>query len=335
VASAAAIEGVVLLTASRYLTHAVVLLVALVVSGFATVDRGLGTTMSLRLGAVNAAGLVGGEGGTVGTVQLGRTSTIIKPVVVPTDTPKSHAAATYVVAPGDNLHALAARFGISEESIRWSNFDALKNVTSDVTVGQQLAIPPVNGLVVTAADGDTASALADRYHVDASVIVNFNYLRDPEHLSAGQPLVIPGGTGPDFEKPAPIRPVYVAPVAAAPHVASPAVSVGGVAAGSAGGNRFAYGYCTWYVASRRPVPWLGDAWQWFGQAQAYGWSTGSSPRAGAIMVTWESGWGHVAIVERVNPDGSWLVSEMNFVRWGVVSQRTIRPGSVPLIGFIY
>jgi surface antigen/LysM repeat protein len=331
VASVAADEGVELLAASRYLTHAVVLLVAMVVSGFATVDRGLGTTMSLRLGAVNAAGLVGGEGGTVGTVQLGRTSTIIKPVVVPTGSVKSHDAATYVVAPGENLQGLAARFGVSEESIRWSNFDALKSTTSDVKAGQQLVIPPVNGLVVTAGAGDTASALADRYHVDASVIVDFNYLRDPDHLSAGQRLVIPGGTGPDFEKPAPIRPVYVAPAAAAPA----AVSVGGVAAGSAGGNRFAYGYCTWYVASRRPVPWLGDAWQWFGQAQAYGWATGSTPRAGAIMVTWESGWGHVAIVERVNPDGSWLVSEMNFVGWGIISQRTIKPGTVPLIGFIY
>jgi surface antigen len=43
----------------------------------------------------------------------------------------------------------------------------------------------------------------------------------------------------------------------------------------------------------------------------------------------------VAYVENVYPDGSWQVSEMNFVGFGVTSQRTISPGQVPLIGFIY
>lgn len=308
------------------------LVVALMISGFATVDRSLPASLSLRLGAVNAEGMVAGEGGSVGTVQLGRTSTIIKPVVLPTDVPRSHVPVTYTVAAGDSLKTLAGRYGVTEESIRWSNYDLLKNVTSDVAAGQVLAIPPVNGLVVVASDGDSAASLADKYHADAAAIAGYNYLRDPDHLSAGQRLVIPGGVGPDFEKPAPIRPVYVAPVTTR---SASTVSVGGVAAGSSAGNRFAYGYCTWYAASRRPVPWLGDAFAWYGQAQAYGWSVGSKPRAGAIMVTWESGWGHVAIVERVNPDGSWVVSEMNFVGWGVISQRTIKPGTVPLIGFIY
>ena len=309
------------------------LVVALVISGFASADRDLPTLQSIRLGSVNAEGLVGGEGGSVGNVQLGRTSTIIKPVAVPTAAARSHSAAAYTVAPGETVKSVATCFGVSEDSIRWSNFDALKSTEKDVSAGQQLVIPPVNGLVVTAGDGDSAASLAARYHADVQAIIDFNYLRDPDHLSAGQQIVVPGGTGPDFEKPAPVRVVAAAPVVRAS--ATYSVSPGGVPAGASGGNRFAYGYCTWYVASRRPVPWLGDAWQWYGQAQAYGWSTGQTPRAGAIMVTWESGWGHVAIVERVNADGSWLVSEMNFVGWGVISQRTIKPGTVPLIGFIY
>jgi surface antigen len=53
------------------------------------------------------------------------------------------------------------------------------------------------------------------------------------------------------------------------------------------------------------------------------------------MVTNESGYGHVAYVESVNGDGSWTVSEMNYRGWDQVDQRTIRPGGVPLIGFIY
>jgi surface antigen len=100
-------------------------------------------------------------------------------------------------------------------------------------------------------------------------------------------------------------------------------------------NRFAYGYCTWYVANKRYIPWLGNAIDWWPNATAYGFAEGYAPKVGAVMVTRESGYGHVAYVEAVYGDGSWLVSEMNFVGWDRVSSRTIHPGQVPLVGFIY
>jgi surface antigen len=45
----------------------------------------------------------------------------------------------------------------------------------------------------------------------------------------------------------------------------------------------------------------------------------------------------VAYVEAVYPDGSWMVSEMNWVSFYVIDQRTIRPGQLgsALVGFIY
>jgi surface antigen len=100
-------------------------------------------------------------------------------------------------------------------------------------------------------------------------------------------------------------------------------------------NRFAYGYCTWYVANRRFVPWFGNAIAWWPNAGTYGYAEGPAPKVGAIMVTRESGYGHVAYVESVNADGSWTVSEMNFAGWNQVDRRTIHPGQVPLVGFIY
>lgn len=111
--------------------------------------------------------------------------------------------------------------------------------------------------------------------------------------------------------------------------AKPAYNAGGIA------NQFTYGYCTWYVASKRPVPWNGNAIVWYSQAIAYGFKVGNTPAPGAIMVTSESSLGHVAYVESVNTDGSWVVSEMNYVGWGIISSRTIRPGTIPVIGFIY
>ncbi|HKA09330.1 MAG TPA: CHAP domain-containing protein [Candidatus Dormibacteraeota bacterium] len=100
-------------------------------------------------------------------------------------------------------------------------------------------------------------------------------------------------------------------------------------------NHFSYGYCTWYVATKRFVPWFGNAIEWWPNARAYGFSEGQAAQVGAIMVTRESWFGHVAYVEAVNGDGSWTVSEMNFSGWAVVDRRTIKPGQVPLVGFIY
>lgn len=100
-------------------------------------------------------------------------------------------------------------------------------------------------------------------------------------------------------------------------------------------NHFAFGYCTWWVASKRYIPWFGDAGQWGPAAAAIGFPEGRTPRVGAVMVTWEGPVGHVAYVEAVNPDGSWLVSEENYVAWNVVDFRPIQPGTVPLETFIY
>ena len=63
------------------------------------------------------------------------------------------------------------------------------------------------------------------------------------------------------------------------------------------------------------------------------------PVEGAIAV-FHLGWaGHVAYVEHVNPNGSFVVSEMNFYGagggWGRVDRRTIAADDWTITGFIY
>ena len=94
------------------------------------------------------------------------------------------------------------------------------------------------------------------------------------------------------------------------------------------GNTYDWGNCTWYVASRRNVPsnW-GNAKNWFAGAQAAGWATGYSPRAGAIGVSFNGWAGHVVYVESVNNDGSINVSEMNVNGLGVKDYSTYSASS--------
>jgi surface antigen len=107
-------------------------------------------------------------------------------------------------------------------------------------------------------------------------------------------------------------------------------------------NGFTYGYCTWWVAHKRYVPWRGNAAQWWWNARPFGYAEGAAPRAGAIMVMGVSSTspdGHVAYVESVNGDGSFVVSEMNWWGvpgggWGRVDYRTVT-SMRGILGFIY
>jgi surface antigen len=132
----------------------------------------------------------------------------------------------------------------------------------------------------------------------------------------------------------------VSPAATAPP--TPANATTPVNTGNPGVNHFAFGYCTWWVAHKRYVPWFGQAAQWWWAARAFGYAEGRTPRPGAIMVMSGGGSaavGHVGYVESVNADGSFVISEMNWWGvagggWGKVDYRTIR-SMVGILGFIY
>jgi surface antigen len=301
---------------SRYFAHAIVLLVALTLAGYASISKNLPAAASLRLGVVNAEGLALGEGGAAGSVQLGRACTIIVPAEVPTQPQVQRTPIAYTVKTGDDLYAISDKFGVSANDIRWSDMPKLAR-TDRLAPGDHLLIPPVPGIVIAVKPGDTIGTIAKAFRVSAQAVSDFNALRDPNSLTPGRLLVVPNGVGPQlWPMRASDQPPHIGPYS---------------------NSKFTFGECTWYAASRRPVLWSGNAWMWYGNAKAMGYAVGQTPEPGALMVTWESAFfGHVAYVEQVNEDGSFVVSEMNFNAWDMIDTRTIKgPHAVPLIGFIY
>lgn len=206
----------------------------------------------------------------------------------------------YVAKEGDTVSSIAAKFGVNSESIRWSN-----NLSGNVvTVGQNLVIPPMNGIVYTVAAGDTADSLASKFGASKDKIIAFN---DAElsGFKPGERIIIPDGT-----KKAPV-------------VVTRSYSVSYPWGSSAvyGYNGYDYGYCTWYVASRISVPsnW-GNANTWDNLAPLSGWTVSAVPRVGAVAQTDRGSEGHVAVVEAVSADGSQIkYSDMNgLAGWGHV-----------------
>jgi LysM repeat protein len=313
----------------RYLIHAVVLAVAIAMSGITT-DPAKHFPLTARLGAVDAQALAASQDGTVGDVSLGRYGTIIKPLSIPTSAPLVRVPLTYTVLAGENLPAIAAKFQVSVAQIRWSNTDLVSSET--LTTGEQLVIPPVPGIVAVVKAGETLEGLGAKYQVDPQTIYDFNRLRS-QQLVSGTVLVIPNGVGGDFPPPPPLYLLLGRAGTGGPYP----IKTLGCCLGPYPATGFPVGWCTYYVATKRNVTWRGDAGWWYSNAAAQGYPVGPTPKVGAIMVTWESPLGHLGYVESVSPDGSWVVTEMNYVAFNTISQRTIKPGQLGsrLIGFIY
>lgn len=103
----------------------------------------------------------------------------------------------YLVEPGDTVSTIAEKFGVSVDTIRWEN--DLKSV-KDIKPGQNLRILPVSGIMHKVKHGETIYSLAQKYQVDAQVIVNWpynSYANDETFaLAVGQDLMIPEGIKP-------------------------------------------------------------------------------------------------------------------------------------------
>jgi len=232
----------------------------------------------------------------------------------------------YSVQEGDTVSSIAVKYNINSNTIRWAN--GLDNVDM-IHPGDQLFILPVSGVQIIVKGSDTVEGLAKRYGAKSDEIIAFNDLPANGELREGEEIVIPDG---------------VMPEAAGRAVAGGAQTPSAAGANTArtfnkyyyssGAHSFPWGWCTWYVASRRHVPWGGNAGTWLYHAKAYGANIGRTPKPGAIMVSGESRWGHVGIVESVS-GGSFTISEMNYKGFGVVDRRTITTGSGFVKGFIY
>ena len=320
------------LAQSRFLTHTLVLLAAALIPVLTAFDR-LHTDTAY---GANSTPLVSLRSTHVDDVVISQGGFIMKMSTSSIDAPIRRDVSYYTMKPGDTVQDVAGRFGLTVDTLRWAN--NISDVTS-VVRGQRLVIPPVNGILVKVQPNTQLSALAIQYHVNIQDIIDFNLIRDPDHLKAGTMLMLPDGVGPALDSGGvgkTIRSVtwnrfgrqvtnYTIVYSRTPVYGS--------------GGKFPYGYCTWWVAHRRYVPWSGNAWQWWYNARQFGYAEGQVPMVGAIMVqgiSWTSPVGHVAYVESLNADGSFTVSEMNYGAWGVVDYRTIKStAGLDLLGFIY
>lgn len=232
----------------------------------------------------------------------------------------------YEVKPGDTIGSIATANRISINTILWAN--ELDNVDS-IMPGDKIFILPLSGLSYTVKKGDDIDSIAKQFKANEAEIIAFNSLHADGEVKEGQEIIIPDGQK-ELPKPKPVPSTLG--IAPRPYESfeTPGKTLTGNGAGS---HKFPYGYCTWYVAQKRTVPWGGNAGTWLYHAKAAGYATSKTPTVGSIMVSSESWWGHVALVTSVSSD-SFTVSEMNYAGWAKKSTRTIAKSNRVIKGFI-
>lgn len=94
-------------------------------------------------------------------------------------------------------------------------------------------------------------------------------------------------------------------------------------------NTYNQGECTYYAFDKVKEDGMmiertwNDAEYWADRAEDDGYAVNDVPEEGSLMQTDRGEIGHVAYIETVHDDGSFDVSEMNFIEAYEVSERTI------------
>jgi surface antigen len=207
-------------------------------------------------------------------------------------------------------------------------YAAVVEATDQLSLVSQAVITPVSQEVATkepvthvVKDGETLSSVARKHKTTWQRLFYKNRaLENPDVVTAGQKLVIPQADEKLKSRKLPVKKTQISERrTVAPRVSLHTVRYATPA--SSAGNRYVPGNCTWYVKNRRPdLPNnLGDAGTWVARARAQGLPTGSVPKVGAVGQSP----GHVVYVERVNGDGTILISDMNYKGLYIKTVRTV------------
>lgn len=145
----------------------------------------------------------------------------------------------YKVVAGDTLSGVAQKFGISTDTIRWTN-----DLSGDfLKPGQTLKILPVTGVSHVVKEGDNLESVAKKYSAQAQAILDFpfNDVPDDFKLKVGQLLIIPEGSPPQIAPKRRPQPQYLAQGPSSPAFSAPG---GGQFIWPAGGGITQY--FSWY-----------------------------------------------------------------------------------------
>jgi murein DD-endopeptidase MepM/ murein hydrolase activator NlpD len=108
-----------------------------------------------------------------------------------------YAIIKHTVARGDSVFAIAKDASIKPDTLLWANYDVLNDSPDSIRPGQELNLPPTDGILYEWKDGDTLDKVATQYKAKVDDILNWpgnNIDLTNPTFKAGQLVMIPGGS---------------------------------------------------------------------------------------------------------------------------------------------
>lgn len=103
----------------------------------------------------------------------------------------------YRVQAGDSVFGIAQSFNLKPETVLWANYDILNDDPHMISIGQELIIPPTDGVLYKWKEGDTIEKIAATFKADPQDILlypgNKLDLANPV-IEPGTYVMIPGGS---------------------------------------------------------------------------------------------------------------------------------------------
>lgn len=116
--------------------------------------------------------------------------------LIPEDRP-DYEVILYTVARGDSTFSIATDNNIEPETLLWANYDTLEDSPDSLRVGQELNIPPVDGIYYQWKEDDSIESIANEFEADPKEILSWPGndidLTNPT-FKAGDRVMVPGGS---------------------------------------------------------------------------------------------------------------------------------------------
>ncbi|HCU81132.1 MAG TPA: hypothetical protein DGN60_08220 [Chloroflexi bacterium] len=229
---------------------------------------------------------------------------------------------TYTVRSGDTLFGISEKYGITPETILWSN-SILKDDPHLLRPDQELLISPVTGVVRVVHADDTVDGLASVYRADAEDIINWpgnNLDPDNPDLIKDSVIVVPGGER-DFVQWTVPR-IARAKRNPLPTGAGPGACTGGYQGGAVGSGSFIW------PASNRYL----SGYNYSGYHPAIDIAAGlgapiyASDSGVVVFAGWSNwGYGYMVVVDHGN---GWQTLYSHLSQWNVNCGQSVYQGNV-------
>lgn len=242
---------------------------------------------------------------------------------------------TYAVKSGDTLYSIAARYNSSVNAIAQANGISNANL---ILTGQSINIPGADSNTTnnnnnsnntnnndaagntsssasyTVVSGDTLYGIASKHGMTLASLVQLNNLNPAQVIFPGQVLSLSGNgsAGASTDSNSSANTDTNTNSNTNQNNNNTVVDTT---------NTYPYGQCTWYVKSQ--LSWVGNYWgnasSWAASAVAAGHTVNSVPTAGSVAYFGpgvqgaDATYGHVAVVDSVNANGTVNISEANYL----------------------